>query len=76
MEHTTNKGEPKLVKHLTYPATAKKKVQKIFTDLAVIEVTPEGLLLKEIYPGLTPEDIQSVTQPQLIIASDLKEIEL
>lgn len=76
MEHTTNKGEPKLVKHLTYPATAKKKVQKIFTDLAVIEVTPEGLLLKEIYPGLTPEDIQSVTEPKLLIAADLKEIEL
>ena len=76
MEHTTNKGEPKLVKNLTYPATAKKKVQKIFTDLAVIEVTPEGLVLKEIYPGLTPEDIQSVTEPKLIIAPDLKEIEL
>jgi 3-oxoacid CoA-transferase subunit B len=76
MEHTTNKGEFKLVKNLTYPATARKKVQKIFTDLAVIEVTPEGLLLKEIYPGLTPEDIQSVTEPKLIIAPDLKEIEL
>ncbi len=76
MEHTTNNGEPKLVKDLTYPATAKKKVQKIFTDLAVIEVTPEGLLLKEIYPGLTPEDIQSVTGPELTIAADLKEIEL
>ena len=76
MEHTTNKGEPKLVSNLTYPATARKKVQKIFTDLAVIEVTPEGLLLKEIYPGLTPEDIQSVTEPKLIIAPDLKEIEL
>jgi 3-oxoacid CoA-transferase B subunit len=76
MEHTTNKGEPKLVKHLTYPATAKKKVQKIFTDLAVIEVTPKGLVLKEIYPGLTPEDIQSVTEPKLIIAPDLKDIEL
>jgi 3-oxoacid CoA-transferase subunit B len=76
MEHTTNKGEPKLVSKLIYPATAKKKVQKIFTDLAVIEVTPEGLVLKEIYPGLTPEDIQSVTEPTLIIAPDLKDIEL
>ena len=54
MEHTTNKGEFKLVNKLTYPATARKKVQKIFTDLAVIEVTPEGLLLKEIYPGSDP----------------------
>jgi 3-oxoacid CoA-transferase subunit B len=76
MEHTTTAGEPKLVSKLTYPATAKKKVRKIFTDLAVIEVTPGGLVLKEIYPGLTPEDIQSVTQPKLIVAPDLKDIEL
>ena len=48
----------------------------IFTDLAVIEVIPQGLLLKEVYPGLTPEDIQSVTEPKLIISQDLKEIEL
>jgi 3-oxoacid CoA-transferase B subunit len=76
MEHTTTDGEPKIVRELTYPATAKKKVHLIFTDLAVIEVTKEGLLLKEIYPGLTPEDIQSVTGPKLLIASDLKDIEL
>ncbi len=76
MEHQTNKGVPKVVNALTYPATAKKKVNKIFTDLAVMEVTPEGLLLTEIYPGLTPEELQSVTEPKLIIAPDLKEIEL
>lgn len=76
MEHQTADGQPKIVKQLTYPATARKKVKKIFTDLAVIEVTPEGLLLKEYYPGVTPEDIQAVTEPKLIIASDLKEIEL
>lgn len=76
MEHTTKTGEPKVVKRLTYPATAIQKVQKIFTDLAVMEVTGKGLLLKEIYPGLTPEDIQSVTEPTLIISPDLTEIEL
>ncbi len=76
MEHTTNDGSPKLVRELTYPATARKKVNKIFTDLAVIEVVPEGLLLKEIYPGLSVEDIQSITEPKLLIARDLKEIEL
>ena len=48
----------------------------IFTDLAVIEVTDRGLLLKEIYPGLTAEDVQSVTEPMLIVAPDLREIEL
>lgn len=76
MEHQTADGQPKIVKQLTYPATARKKVKKIFTDLAVIEVTPEGLVLKEYYPGVTPEDIQAVTEPKLIIAPDLKEIEL
>jgi 3-oxoacid CoA-transferase subunit B len=76
MEHTTNDGMPKIVRELTYPATAKKKVHAIFTDLAVIEVVSEGLMLREIYPGLTVEDIQSVTEPRLLIARDLKEIEL
>ena len=76
MEHTTNDGAPKIVRQLTYPATARKKVNMIFTDLAVIEVTNRGLLLKEIYPGLTAEDVQSVTEPRLIVAPDLREIEL
>ena len=76
MEHTTNKGEPKIVSELTYPATALGKVSMIFTDLAVIAVTPEGLVLKEIMPGLTPEELQEVTGPKLIIDPDLKEIEL
>ncbi|MGV8057331.1 MAG: 3-oxoacid CoA-transferase subunit B [Smithellaceae bacterium] len=75
MDHETNTGAPKIVKQLTYPATARKRVSKIFTDLAVIDVTPQGLLLKEIYPGLTPEDLQSITEPKLIISPDLKEIE-
>jgi 3-oxoacid CoA-transferase subunit B len=76
MEHTTNDGSYKIVRDLTYPATARNKVNMIFTDLAVIEVTKEGLLLREIYPGLTPADIQSVTEPKLLIAPDLREIEL
>ena len=76
MEHITKDGQPKIVKQLTYPATAKKKVNMIFTDLAVIEVTPEGLLLKEIYPGLSIEELQQITEPRLLISPNLKEIEL
>jgi 3-oxoacid CoA-transferase subunit B len=76
MEHTTRDGIPKLVRELTYPATARKKVHKIFTDLAVLDIVPEGFLLREIYPGLTVEDIQSVTEPTLLVSPDLKEIEL
>lgn len=75
MEHTTTNNDPKIVKELTYPATARGVVNLIITELAVLEVIPEGLLLKEVYPGLTPENIQSVTEPKLIIAPDLKEIE-
>jgi 3-oxoacid CoA-transferase subunit B len=75
MEHITTEDEPKIVKELTYPATARGTVNLIITDLAVLEVTPAGLVLKEVYPGLTPEDIQSVTEPKLIIAPDVKEIE-
>jgi 3-oxoacid CoA-transferase B subunit len=75
MTHVTNKGEPKIVRECTYPVTARGVVKLIVTDLAVIEVTPDGLLLKEAASGLTAEDVQSVTEPKLIIAQDLKEIE-
>ena len=74
MEHTTPQGHLKILNELTYPCTAKGVVNKIFTDLAVMEVTPKGLLLKEIYPGLSVKDVQSVTEPKLIISKDLKEI--
>lgn len=76
MEHVTVDGWPKIVADLTYPATARARVNMIFTDLAVIEVTTSGLLLKEVYPGLSAADVQSVTEPRLIVAPDLKEIEL
>jgi 3-oxoacid CoA-transferase subunit B len=76
MEHTTNTGELKIVDELTYPATAEGMVSMIFTDLAVLEVTPKGLLLLEVMPGLTAEDVQSVTGPKLIISPNLKDMEL
>jgi 3-oxoacid CoA-transferase subunit B len=76
MEHVTNTGELKIVEELTYPATAMGKVHMIFTDLAVIQVTPQGLLLLEVMPGLTAEDVQAMTGPKLIISPNLKEIVL
>ena len=75
-EHVTRTGEPKIVRECTYPLTARKCVNLIVTNLAVIEVVKEGLLLKEIVAGLTTEDIQAVTEPRLIISPDLKELEL
>jgi 3-oxoacid CoA-transferase subunit B len=76
MEHITKDGELKIVNELSYPATAVNKVNMLFTDLAVIEITPKGMVLKEVLSGLTAKDIQSVTEPKLIISPDLKEMEL
>jgi 3-oxoacid CoA-transferase B subunit len=74
MLHTTKDGAPRIVRRCTFPLTAKSCVKKIFTDLAVIEVTKEGILLKEVAPGWSPEEVQALTEPQLILAKDLKEI--
>jgi len=76
MIHTTRDGSPKIVKECTYEITAPRCVSLIVTDMAVIEVTPAGMLLKEVAPGLTPHDIQAATEPTLIISGDLKEVEL
>jgi len=76
MEHVTVTGEPKILKSCTYPLTAKKCVKKVFTNLSVIDVTPQGFVLREVAPGLTAEDVQSVTEAKLIIAEDLKEMAL
>jgi len=76
MEHCTKDGQPKIVKECTLPLTGRRCVNLIITDLAVIEVTPEGLVLKEVAPGLTPEDVQKVTEPKLIVSKDLKTIEV
>jgi 3-oxoacid CoA-transferase B subunit len=76
MTHVSNDGEPKILRVCTYPLTAKGVVNLIVTDLAVISVTPEGLLLKEVAPGLTADDIQSVTEPKLIVSPQLTEIQL
>jgi 3-oxoacid CoA-transferase B subunit len=75
MIHTTTDGSPKIVKKCSYPLTAQGVVDLIVTDLAVISVTPEGLLLREVASGLTAEDIQSVTEAKLAISPDLTEIQ-
>ncbi len=74
MTHTTREGEPKVVEALTYPLTANGVVSTIFTDMAVIAVTPDGLLLKETAPGLTANEVQEATATALGIADDLKPI--
>jgi len=76
MTHTTLDNEPKILRQCTYPLTAPNCVDLIITDIAVIEVTPDGLLLKETAPGWKAEEIQALTKPQLKVAEDLKEISL
>jgi 3-oxoacid CoA-transferase subunit B len=76
MEHTSKDGEPKIMKKCTLPLTGLGVVNLIVTELAVIEVTPEGFVLREVAPGVTPEDVQKVTEAQLKRAPDLKTISI
>ena len=76
MEHTDRSGTPKILRECSYPLTGKGCVSLIVTDIAVIEVTPEGLLLAEVAPGWTAEEVQGQTAARLAISSDLRDIEL
>jgi len=71
MEHTA-KGNPKILKKCNLPLTAKGEVDLIVTDMGVIKVTPEGLLLTELAPETTVEEVISATEAELIIAENLK----
>ena len=75
MQHTSN-GEHKILKKCTLPFTAVKEVDMIVTELAVMEITPQGILLTEIAPGVTVEEVQQATEATLIISENLKEMEI
>ena len=76
MEHTDSHGQPKVVERCTYPLTGKGCVSLVVTDVGVMAVTTEGLLLREMAPGWTAEEVQKITGAHLVLAHDLKEIEL
>ena len=76
MEHTDRQNEPKIVRECSFPLTGKGCVSLVVTDIAVIEVTSDGLVLKEVAPGWTAEEVQALTEPRLILPPKLKEIEL
>src|SRR5579884_3524102 len=75
MEHCTREGSPKILKRCTLPLTGAKVVDTIVTEMAYIKVTPDGLIVEEIAPGLTFEDVQRATEAKLIAAPALKVIE-
>jgi 3-oxoacid CoA-transferase subunit B len=76
MEHTTRDGQPKILKKCTLPITGLKVVDTIVTEMAYIKVTPEGLVLEELAPGVTADEVQAATAPKLIISKDLKEMSI
>jgi 3-oxoacid CoA-transferase subunit B len=74
MEHTTKEGRARIMKQCTLPLTGIQCVDRIVTDLAVIDVEPDGLVLREVAPGLTAERVQELTEPRLRVAPDCKTI--
>jgi 3-oxoacid CoA-transferase subunit B len=74
MDHASKDGRPKILKDCTLPLTGRKCVDAICTDLAWIDVTPQGLVLRELAPGVTVEQVQKLTEPALTISPDCHEM--
>jgi len=75
MNHREKGGASKLVPALTYPATARRCVKDVVTDLAWVQVTPQGFVLKEVAPGITIDDVRAATEAPLSVASDVREMQ-
>jgi len=76
MEHASKDGTPKVVTRCSLPLTGRRVVHRVITDLAVLDVTPSGLLLRELAAGVTVDEVQARTEPKLAIAGDVKEMAL
>ena len=72
MEHVAKDDTPKIVNDCSLPLTGKGVVDRIITDLAVLDVTPEGLVLVELAPGVSVADVAAATEPEITVSSDLK----
>jgi 3-oxoacid CoA-transferase subunit B len=76
MEHVTKKGEKKILNTCNLPLTGVRCVHRIITDYCVLDVTPEGLRLVELAPGVTAEQVQAMTEPRLIVGGTVGQMQL
>ncbi len=74
MEHVNKNGEPKILRECTLPLTGRRVVHRIITDLAVLDVTPDGLVLREIAPGHDERELRAKTDAPFAVAADVCEI--